>query len=105
MWLKGAGNFRSRWNELLLSDDHLETSAIQLALIEMVIGNVSSMAPKQMSLKSELFPYLQYLDLYPGNAYWHRNAFAGKFIGKITGSVSNETGRNVKLEEGLMNVW
>lgn len=59
----------------------------------MVIDNVSSMAPKQMSLKSELFPYLQNLDLYPGNAYWHRNAFVGKIIGKITESVSHETGR------------
>lgn len=35
----------------------------------MVIDNVSSKAAKQMSLKSELFPYLQNLDLYPGNAY------------------------------------
>lgn len=48
----------------------------------MVIGNVSSQAAKQMSLKSELFLYLQYLDLYPGNVYWQRNAFVGKFIEK-----------------------
>jgi len=54
---------------LLLSAHHLETSAIQLALIEMIIENGSSKATKQMSLKSELFHYLQKLDLYPGNSY------------------------------------
>lgn len=48
----------------------------------MVIDNVSSKAAKQMSLKSELFLYLRYLDLYPGNVYWQRNAFVGNFIGK-----------------------
>lgn len=60
----------------------------------MVIDNVSSKATKQMSLKSELFPYVQNLDLYAGNAYWHRNAFVGSFTGKITGSASNKTGRS-----------
>lgn len=58
---------------------------------------------KQMRLNSELFLYLRNLDLYPGNGYWHRNAFVGNFIGKITGSVSSKTGRSIKLEE-VMNV-